>query len=605
MPTIAENFGHKYDSKLKTLAEQMVEVMQLFSINSIYGIGGDFVANLIKGLESQITIKSASNEMHAAFCACGQAEVTGMGCVLVTYTVGSLPCLSAAALAKAERLPLVILSGAPGESEIDRVALHHVSSSGNEWNINYDAALNAFNAIGVKSIRLQGARNPEQPSMAGAQFFNAVKHAYLERQPVFIEVPRDIIYAPTQTLNLPCKKEELHCEHILLSGADDITAHVIEKLQQSKSPLVLVGENIKHNSPLKDRLYYFCKASGIPMVSNWLARGIYADDEIHLGVYNGAFTMPELRKLVEQGVDYILEIETSIIPQDTSRAFLSNTDFIASFANKTVLKGTIERSQGLYQIIKTVSKQSFSFNNNALIESFLASRHNRLLYKDDLDSSKKISLKNLAAVINAVTEKLPYGVIYLPEVGNSLFLSYSLINRATQTGRSWLSNPWYAAMGTSIPYARALGEYLKDNNLNDRVLIICGDGGFNFQHNELVHCLKNNIPLTIIYLRNNIFHLGKLSESEIYQSNANEYDLQSQVKAYGGFYSKPESIADFRKILAARLNSNLSVQIIELIVSDLFDELPEEIQWLNHYIGAKNGNFKSNEIWEKHMRGED
>ena len=202
------NFGKAYNEQLPTLGETMSDVIRFFGGQHIYGVGGDFAANLIAALSVNehgegIQINPSSNEMHAGFSACAQAEVDGMGFCLTTYMVGSLPCTSAAALAVTEGLPVVFISGAPAESEVNQVAIHHTIHPNASWKAEYDNALEAFSALGMRVERLQGQRVEGHPNIAGQRFYQIVSEAYKNKQPVFIEVPRDQVFAKTQPIKLP------------------------------------------------------------------------------------------------------------------------------------------------------------------------------------------------------------------------------------------------------------------------------------------------------------------------------------------------------------------------------------------------------------------
>ena len=154
--------------------------------------------------------------MHAGFSACAKAEIDGIGFCLSTYMVGSLPCTSAAALAVTEGLPVVFISGAPAESEVANLAIHHTLHPNTAWKTEYDNALNAFAALGVKVERLQGQRAAGHPNVAGERFYQLVAHAYKTKQPVFIEVPRDQVFQKTQPIQLPLSTSHIcECEHVL------------------------------------------------------------------------------------------------------------------------------------------------------------------------------------------------------------------------------------------------------------------------------------------------------------------------------------------------------------------------------------------------------
>ena len=150
------NLGKAYNDSLPTLGNVITEVIQFFGAERVYGVGGDFAANLIAAIAPKVTICPSSNEMHAGFSACAKAEIDGIGFCLSTYMVGSLPCTSAAALAVTEGLPVIFISGAPAESEVANLAIHHTLHPNTAWKTEYDSALNAFAALGMKVERLQG-----------------------------------------------------------------------------------------------------------------------------------------------------------------------------------------------------------------------------------------------------------------------------------------------------------------------------------------------------------------------------------------------------------------------------------------------------------------
>ncbi len=588
-PYIA-NFGDNYFNTLPTLGDAMAEVLQFFGVETIFGVGGDFAANLISALEGHIEIAPSSNEMHAGFSACGHAEINGVGASLTTYTVGSLPCSSAAALAKAERLPVIFLSGAPGEAEISSGTIHHTIAAYSAWQVNYNCALNSFAALGIRAERLQGARTPEQPNMAAEHFFQLVAYAVLNQEPVFIEVPRDLVFAKTQALALPNSIKDIGKEAFVLRGADLIAEQIIEKLSAAKQPLIYVGENLKLNNELKQQVLWLCETLNIPFATSWLAKGIF--DEQHplaLGSYNGVFSSQAVREFVETKVDYVLEIDTSIHRQDTNSAFDTGTHKIDTFKNKTTIKGNAQNSQGIFEVFNHLKKQlpDLSFNFSPLKAESIT-----------LNADDKLDFHNLADVINEVTSTSDKSFIFMPEVGNSFFTSFGLVSTTNSLGRGWLCNPWYAAMGTSIPYARAICKALQKKQSDDVAVVITGDGGFNFQCNELIHFLRENLSVIIVYMRNNIFHLGKSSDATIYQSNSADLNVAKLIEAYGGESKQCENIREFIDTFTEWSESNKGIKLIEVPCDPVLQYQSEPVRLLNLYIKSKNGDPSSIKEWQ-------
>ncbi len=587
------NFGSAYEQALPTLGEAMVQIMQFFGAKAVYGVGGDFAANIIAALDSSLNVTPASNEMHAAFCACAQAEIEGMGFCLSTYTVGSLPCLTAAALAKTERLPVVFISGAPGENEVRHGAIHHTVHSASDWVEDYDAALRAFAGLGLRAERLQGDRNRGQPNVAAMQFLTLLTHAFVQRQPVFIEIPRDLLAAKTQPVLLPYSTDELLQQPVRLAGAEVIAETIFRKLAKATHPLVYIGEQIKLNEFLREQIASFCHSFQIPYVTSWFAKGLFDEfDPLCLGAYNGVFSAPELRQFVESKVDYVLDVGTSIFSQDSNAAFHTNTHFIEQFANKTVVKSTVAHERDLVTLfdhLLAMELTPFTFNGLPHVAPVWRSQD-------------KMDFHNLTDVLNQLQAEDPRPYIYLPEVGNSYFASYSLRTRANASGRAWLTNPWYAAMGTSLPYARVVAETIRSWQMSARTVVLTGDGGFHFQLNELIHFQKQQLPVVIVYMRNNIFHLGQCGQGAIYHCSDAEFDVQTLVKAYGGRGMICHTVGEFMTAFRDAVTINRGIYLIEVPCDTREEFQCREIRLLNLYIRARNGIADAVAEWEKIKR---
>jgi len=593
------NFGKEYNEKLPSLGDTMAKVIQFFGGKHIYGVGGDFAANIIAALDNDIDICPSSNEMHAGFSACAQAEIDGMGFCLTTYMVGSLPCTSAAALAVTEGLPVVFISGAPAESEVNKLAIHHTIHPNGSWKAEYDNALEAFSALGMRVERLQGQRLAGHPNLAGQRFYQIVAEAYKNKQPVFIEVPRDQVFAKTQPIQLPSSVDSICCGNNVLGGSELIVENIITKLKQAQKPLLYIGDRLKHNSHLKQLIVAFANKFNIPYATTWFAKGLF--DEyvpLCLGAYNGVFTQTVGRDYIEQEVDYVIDVATSIFSQDCNVAFGTGTHKIETFENKTLLKGGSLLEKDLIDIFeKLLTSDVPAFKLELPTEKTLP-----------VPTSEKIDFNNLAATLNELQadEQSPY--VYLPEVGNSYFTSYSLKIRQSALGRSWLTNPWYGAMGTALPYARVVAQRIKEQGLADvnkqeRAVIIVGDGGFHFQLNELINFLKDQTDVTIIYMRNNIFHLGKSGDGKIYHCNDGDFNVHHIISAYQGQSKTCTTVRDFKECFTA-FSQMSGISLIEVLAEPVEEKQCHELKLLNLYIKSKNGQADALMKWQELTQAE-
>lgn len=597
------NFGKDYNEQLPTLGETMSDVIRFFGGQHIYGVGGDFAANLIAALGVNehgegIQINPSSNEMHAGFSACAQAEVDGMGFCLTTYMVGSLPCTSAAALAVTEGLPVVFISGAPAESEVNQVAIHHTIHPNASWKAEYDNALEAFSALGMRVERLQGQRVEGHPNIAGQRFYQIVSEAYKNKQPVFIEVPRDQVFAKTQPIKLPSTLDNICCGSNILAGTELIVDNILEKLAQAKAPMLYLGDRLKHNEKLKSLIISFADKFNIPYATTWFAKGLFDEyAPLCLGAYNGIFTQTTGREYIEQQVDYVIDIATSIFPQDSNIAFGTGTHKIERFDNKTLLKGGSLLEKDLIAIFERLLEQDiipfdFTAPSQRALTTLAPQIESHELAKGDDD----IDFNNLAQTLNDLQAQDASTYVYLPEVGNSYFASYSLKVRQSILGRSWLTNPWYGAMGTALPYARVVAQRIKSQQIAERAVVIIGDGGFHFQLNELIHFLKDKSDVTIVYMRNNVFHLGKSGDGAIYHCNDSEFDVHSLVKAYQGDSKTCTSVREFKTYFKA-CSQQAGISLIEVPAKPIEARQSNELKLLNLYIKSQNGHAEAVKAW--------
>src|SRR4051812_33500214 len=97
----------------------LIERLENAGVRHVFTVPGDYILEFIKELWDSQKLKVINNtdEAHAGFAADGYARVNGVGCVVITYSVGGSKVINAVQCAYAERSPLIVISGAPGVNE--------------------------------------------------------------------------------------------------------------------------------------------------------------------------------------------------------------------------------------------------------------------------------------------------------------------------------------------------------------------------------------------------------------------------------------------------------------------------------------------------------
>jgi len=112
----------------------LIERLENAGIKHVFGVPGDYVLDFYKELwdNEKIEVVNNTDENHSGFAADAYARMNGIGCVVVTYSVGASKVINAVQCAYAERSPLVVISGAPGIGERnEEFLLHHMVGSFN------------------------------------------------------------------------------------------------------------------------------------------------------------------------------------------------------------------------------------------------------------------------------------------------------------------------------------------------------------------------------------------------------------------------------------------------------------------------------------------
>ncbi|MCA9141023.1 MAG: alpha-keto acid decarboxylase family protein, partial [Planctomycetales bacterium] len=122
--SVKENHAVRRVTANVSIAQYLIQRLQDYGIQHMFGIPGDYVLSLYSELEkSPIEMIGCTREDCAGFAADAYARLGGMGALCVTYCVGGLSVCNSIAGAFAEKSPVVVVTGSPGLKERSSGAL--------------------------------------------------------------------------------------------------------------------------------------------------------------------------------------------------------------------------------------------------------------------------------------------------------------------------------------------------------------------------------------------------------------------------------------------------------------------------------------------------
>jgi indolepyruvate decarboxylase len=527
---------------MPSVAEFLIERLENVGIKHIFGVPGDYILNFINQVSNTKNIKfiNATDENHAAFAADAYARIQGVGCVCATYNVGALKLCNAVAGAYAEKSPVIVISGSPGLKERNEdFLLHHVVKG-------FDNQFKMFQHITCYSVILDDA------TTAGYKIDEALENLKHFKQPIYIELPRDVasqpikydVYRQGTPLENPSDEENLK----------EAFAEITEWIKSSKNPVIMAGVQIARFG-LGSVLVRFAERHNIPMVTTLLSKSTI--DEHHplfAGVYCGSQTTEEsLRKLVDDSDCLMIFGETL-------------TDMMLGFQSPKFTK-----RQTIFCSIEELKIRNHSFTNvlfldicNKLFKCELGKKENpqlpaKVQIPQFVPTATKITTARFFEKINSMLKE---NMAVVADIGECLFGASELKVKHNH----FISPAFYCSMGPAIP--GALGVQMAKPSI--RPIVLVGDGAFQMSVSELSTILEHKLNPIVFVLNNQGYTTERFLLDGSF-NNIRNWDYHKVTELIqGGFGAKVETEDELESAINTALKSAvLSVINVSVEAKDI------------------------------------
>ena len=475
----------------QNVAGYLIQRLYDLGVRHIFGVPGDFVLGFYHELiqSNKLKVINTCDEQGAGFAADAYARIHGLGVVCVTYCVGGLKVVNAAAQAFAEKSPLVVISGAPGIKERKKnPLLHHKVRD-------FDTQQKIFEHLTIDSVLI------DNPRTAAKDIDRVLSSAIRYKRPVYIELPRDMTstpipisreqFADSSTYSKTTKEEEEY--ETDMDSMQEAIAEAVAMINSSKRPVIIAGVEIQRFG-LQDKILQLAIRANIPVVATVLSKSVISEvHPLYIGVYEGAMGHESVREYVESSDCLIL-----------LGALMTDINF-------SISPTPIEQSSSIYVTSEKLTIKHHNFDN-ILSQDFLASLIEApLAIKDFVFVGKQSNTnnynnkhfsvaRNQKITVKRLFERLNFSItdssIIIADVGDSLFGSLDL----TIHGQTdFLSPAYYCSMGFAVP--AAIGAQLAKPLL--RPIVIVGDGAFQMTGMEISTITRFALNPVIIVLNNN------------------------------------------------------------------------------------------------------
>jgi TPP-dependent 2-oxoacid decarboxylase len=458
------------------LGEFLVAYLRRLGVTHIFGLPGDLVLGLFQNLarERGIEMVTFSHEPAVGFAADGYARATRrLGVICVTYGAGGNNIVNPIAAAYAERVPLLVISGGPGEEESRRSGIHHmVKSIESQWRVLSEVTCDA--------------RILRQPKLAAVEIHEVVCKVMRELRPGYLEIHRDLIEleieVPEWMIAWNGAIERPVSDPRRLAEA---LRDTIERLSRAQRPVLIAGVELHRTGADRDFLRLAEKLE-CAVATTMLAKGVFPmDHPLHLGIQIGPFGAEPIQKRVDSA-DLVIELGTQHTDINLGRRSEMAPAERTIWAEPERVSISFHQYQGvmLHELVRGLAdavlpcfREKVEYHDNLVRKPFESHQDDALTTNDFL------------VEVNEFLARHP-GMYVVAESGDMLFGGMEL----RLHGGMYMAQGYYASMGFGVP--AALGAQL---GTGVRPLILCGDGAFQMTGMEISHAPRHRVnPICIV-----------------------------------------------------------------------------------------------------------
>lgn len=515
------------------LTESLLHALKAHGARQIFGIPGDFALPYFRIIEeSQILpLYTLSHEPGVGFAADAAARIGGgLGVAAVTYGAGALNMVNAVAAAFAEKSPLVVLSGGPGQGESQSgLLLHHQAKT-------LDSQYQIYKEITCDQTRLDDAKR------APADIARVLASCLRLSQPVYIEIPRDMVAAPC----LPVVADPAPV--VDPDALDACVSEILQRLQQARSPVLMAGVEVRRFG-LEAKVAELSRRLSLPVVTSLMGRGLLTQaDTPLLGTYMGVAGLPEITQRVENSDGLFL-----------LGVIVCDTNFGVS-AQKIDLRKTIQALNG--QV--TVGYHSYA-------QIPLAALVDRLLER----------VPASAKVFTVPPQQFPHGLVAdeasiaptdIATAVNDLMARRGLMPIASDMGDCFftamdisqtalVAPGYYATMGFGVPAGLGLQA-----DTGERPLILVGDGAFQMTGWELGNCRRYGWDPIVLVFNNASWEMLRTFQSESSFNNLDHWGFAEMAAGMGGEGVRVQTRAQLQAALEKAAATRGRFQLIDITI---------------------------------------
>lgn len=517
-----------------TAADILVDVLQEWGVEIIFGLPGDGINGIIEALRKardKIRFIQVRHEEAAAFMACGYAKYTGkLGVCLATSGPGGIHLLNGLYDAKLDGAPVLAITGHH---------FHDLIDTHSQQDVDLDRV---YMDVAVYTTRVMG---PEHVSNVAHL---ACRTALTRRGVAHINFPTDTQSMPLKRgerseRNLKCHNSEAFGRRLGLPAEEDLD-RAAEILNEGEKIVILAGRGALRAT---DQLITTAEKLGAPIVKALLGKACVPDDHpLTTGGIGLLGTRPSQEAMEE--CDTLLMVGTSFpymefLPKPgQARAIQIDVDGARIGLRYPVEIGLVGDSERTLRRLLPRLKHN---QNRKFLKEIQASMKKWWELMEERGTREDKPMKP-QVVAWELGKQLRDDAIVSSDSGT--IATWFARQIKARRGQMYSLSGTLATMANGLPYTIAAQLAYPDR----QCIAFVGDGGFSMLMAEFATAVKYKLPIKVFLIKNN--SLGQIKWEQMVMLGNPEYvcdlqpiDFAAFARACGGIgltVTEPKACAD-------------------------------------------------------------
>jgi pyruvate dehydrogenase (quinone) len=544
-----------------TTADVLVDRLIDWGVDTIFGLPGDGINGIMESLRKRqdaIRFVHVRHEEAAAFMACGYAKFTGrLGVCLATSGPGGIHLLNGLYDAKLDRQPVLAITG---------MAFHDLIHTFTQQDVELDKL---FMDVAVYNSRVMGKAhmaNSIDLAIRAALSYKGVSHLTIPADIQDMEADeRSKRNKPNHTSDAPARSAAVPDDQSLAQAA--------AILNEGKKVVIMAGQGALD---ARSQVIQLAERLGAPIVKPLLGKGVVPDEHpLTTGGIGLLGTAPSQEAI--EHCDTLLMVGTSFpyieyMPApDQARAIQIDIDPLRIGLRYPVEIGLVgDSARTLDLLLPKIQPQ----NDRSFLEDAQKGMQDWWKQMDERGTLRDTPMKP-QVVGYELNRWLSDDAIITCDSGTIATWAARQIRIRGEQRFSLSGN--LATMANGFPYAIAAQLAFP----NRQVVAFVGDGGFSMLMAELSTCVKYQLPLKIVVIKNNV--LGQIKWEQMVFLGNPQYGVELEpidhvkfAEACGATGFTIEDPADCGRIMQQALNTPGPV-VIEAVVDPNEAPMPPKI----------------------------